>query len=213
MNFKPDRENSNKTTKSSFRRSEIKYDISDFSEEFFINKYNLKEIYPEREITSIYFDTKEFDYYHLSQEGILPRKKVRLRYYEVGKYNLEIKFQDYHSKIKKIIKLINIENINYHLFENGISEFLIPTIKVNFSRRYFSNFAGRFTIDKNLNYSYSDTSSLFNTKATIRSNQVILEIKNDDINDKVPYSFRDLELKEQRNSKYCNGVNLLYGLF
>ena len=58
MNFKPDIEYSNKTTKSSFRRSEIKYDISDFSEEFFINKYNLKEIYPEREITSIYLDKR-----------------------------------------------------------------------------------------------------------------------------------------------------------
>ena len=40
INFKPDIEYSNKTTKSSFRRSEIKYDISDFPEEFYINNLN-----------------------------------------------------------------------------------------------------------------------------------------------------------------------------
>ena len=213
MIFKVKNDKSDKIMKSSQRRSEIKYDISNFSEEFFINKYNLKEIYSKREITSIYFDTKEFDYYHLSQEGILPRKKVRIRYYELGKYNLEIKLQDYNSKIKKIIKLINIENINDYLLENGVKEILNPTVTVNFSRRYFSCFAGRVTIDKDLNYSRCNPNSIFDTKGTIISNQLILEIKNDNINDKVPYSFSDIELKEQRNSKYCNGVNLLYGIF
>ncbi len=213
MIFKVKNDKSDKIMKSSQRRSEIKYDISNFSEEFFINKYNLKEIYSKREITSIYFDTREFDYYHLSQEGILPRKKVRIRYYELGKYNLEIKLQDYNSKIKKIIKLINIENINDYLLENGVKEILNPTVTVNFSRRYFSCFAGRVTIDKDLNYSRCNPNSIFDTKGTIISNQLILEIKNDNINDKVPYSFSDIELKEQRNSKYCNGVNLLYGIF
>ena len=213
MKLKILNQNKNIHQKNFERRSEIKYDITNFSEEFFINKFKLKEIYSKREITSIYFDTNNFDFYHLSQEGILPRKKVRIRYYVKGKYNLEIKFQDYNSKIKRIIKLIDIKNINNYLLKNGIRESLRPIITVNFKRRYFLSYAGRITIDKDINYSHCDHNSMLDTRGTIISNQKILEIKNDNINDKIPYSFRDTELKEQRNSKYCNGVNLLYGVY
>ena len=156
--------NENKNTKinlSSLRRSEIKYDITNFSEEFIINKYNLKELYPKREITSIYFDTNEFEYFHLSQEGILPRKKVRIRFYNKGSYNLEIKFQDFNSKIKKVIKSIDIKNINNFFLQNGIKEILKPKIIVNFSRKYFTTHAGRVTIDKDLNYSICKQKSFF----------------------------------------------------
>ena len=66
------------------------------------------------------------------------------------------------------------------------------------------------TIDKDLNYSICSQKSFFEGMRKITSNQKILEIKNDDINDKVPYSFSDIELKEQRNSKYCNGIEHLY---
>ena len=47
----------------------------------FLNKKNFKEIYPERQINSIYFDTTNLDFFHDSEEGISPRKKVRVRYY------------------------------------------------------------------------------------------------------------------------------------
>jgi len=199
-----------KTYLSSLRRSEIKYDISNFSEQFIINKFNLKELYPKREITSIYFDTNDFEYFHLSQEGILPRKKIRIRFYNKGSYNLEIKFQDFSSKIKKVIKSININNINEYFLRYGIKEIIKPKIIINFSRRYFSSYAGRVTIDKDLNYSFCKQNFFFEGIGKISSNQKILEIKNDNINNKVFYSFSDIELKEQRNSKYCNGIDYLY---
>lgn len=210
MNLKID--NLKDNSKFGSRRSEIKYDITNFSEEFFISKFKLKEIYQKRKITSIYYDTKYLDFYNLSQEGILPRKKVRIRFYNIGEYNLEIKSQDFYSKIKKIIKLKNIEDLNYHLLDNGITQQLKPKINVNFFRRYFSSTVGRITIDRDINYSICNSDSIFEIRNKIISNQKILEIKNNKINDKIPFSFRDIELKEQRNSKYCNGINLLYGL-
>ena len=84
------------------RRSEIKYDISNFSEEFFISNYRLREIFKGRYINSIYYDNINLDFYHLSQEGIVPRKKVRIRFYNPDEYFLEIKSQDLYSKLKKL---------------------------------------------------------------------------------------------------------------
>ena len=208
MNLKID--NLKDNSKFGSRRSEIKYDITNFSEEFFISKFKLKEIYQKRKITSIYYDTKYLDFYNLSQEGILPRKKVRIRFYNIGEYNLEIKSQDFYSKIKKIIKLKNIEDLNYHLLDNGITQQLKPKINVNFFRRYFSSTVGRITIDRDINYSICNSDSIFEIRNKIISNQKILEIKYENINDKIPVSFRGIELKEQRNSKYCNGIDLLY---
>ena len=101
------------------RRSEIKYDISNFSEEFFISNYRLREIFKGRYINSIYYDNINLDFYHLSQEGIVPRKKVRIRFYNPDEYFLEIKSQDLYSKLKKTIKISNINDINHHLIESG----------------------------------------------------------------------------------------------
>jgi len=197
-------------SKKGSRRSEIKYDISNFSEEFFVKNYCLKEIYQGRQITSIYYDNQELDFYHLSQEGILPRKKVRIRYYKPDEYFLEIKSQDYYSKMKKTIKIQNIDDLNFYLLENGIRQMLKPNIKVNFYRRYFKSLVGRITIDSQINYSISDPNNLLMERNKVVTNQKILEIKFDNINDKIPFSFKDIELKEQRNSKYCNGIDIIY---
>jgi len=153
---------------SSNRRSEIKYDISNFSEEFIINKFNLKELYPQREITSIYFDTNDFKYFYLSQEGILPRKKIRIRFYNIENYNLEIKYQDFNSKIKKVIKSIHLDSLHNYFIQNGIKDKLYPKIRINYLRRYFSSKVGRITIDRDINYSFCDKFSIF----TIRAKQI-----------------------------------------
>ena len=37
--------------------------------------------HPSRQVNSIYFDTPKLDFYTASEEGILPRKKIRIRWY------------------------------------------------------------------------------------------------------------------------------------
>ena len=192
------------------RRSEIKYDISNFSEEFFISNYRLREIFKGRYINSIYYDNINLDFYHLSQEGIVPRKKVRIRFYNPDEYFLEIKSQDLYSKLKKTIKISNINDINHHLIENGIRQKLKPNIKVNFYRRYFKSLVGRITIDSKISYSICDSNNFLEDRNKVISNQKILEIKFQNINNKIPFSFKGIELKEQRNSKYCNGIDLIF---
>ena len=51
-----------------------------------------KNIYKQRKISSVYFDNKNFDMFNDSEEGCVPRKKIRLRRYpenDDGKYLYE----------------------------------------------------------------------------------------------------------------------------
>ena len=62
-----------------------------------INK-GMKLLYPKREINSIYLDTKSLDFYLNSEEGVLPRKKIRIRWYN--------------TDLKKVSKETKVSNTN-----------------------------------------------------------------------------------------------------
>ena len=68
----------------SFRREE-KLKISS-SKIFHLKKWIIenegKKIYPARKINSIYFDNLNYSMYNQSIEGVVPRKKIRLRMYD-----------------------------------------------------------------------------------------------------------------------------------
>ena len=57
----------------------------------FFEKYGeIKKIFPDRNISSIYFDNKKLDCHNFSIEGLVPRQKIRIRNYNnVDKYFLE----------------------------------------------------------------------------------------------------------------------------
>ena len=84
-------------------RLELKFEISDINEKNLISNLKLTKEFNDRNITSIYYDTDLFKYYNDSEEGLTPRKKVRLRFYNENenKKNLEIKFTlaNYRKKI------------------------------------------------------------------------------------------------------------------
>ena len=65
-------------------RKEIKYTFDDSKYLLFKKWLNLKEFkikFPKRQVTSLYFDNKNFNSYKDSIEGTVPRKKIRIRYY------------------------------------------------------------------------------------------------------------------------------------
>ena len=47
----------------------------------FLKKKNFKKLYPDRQIYSYYFDNSENKMHVDSEEGLTPRKKIRLRWY------------------------------------------------------------------------------------------------------------------------------------
>ena len=82
-------------------RKEKKYRLT-YSDQKILKKTlfykGMKILYPKREINSVYFDTDNFDFYLNSEEGVLPRKKIRVRWYNQNR-----------SKIFKETKISSIE--------------------------------------------------------------------------------------------------------
>ena len=48
---------------------------------YFLN-LKVKRIFSKIQITSVYFDNFHMDLFNLSEEGVVPRKKIRMRFYE-----------------------------------------------------------------------------------------------------------------------------------
>ena len=164
----------------------------------------MKILYPKRKINSCYFDTNNLKMYHESEEGILPRKKIRLRWYENNlKMNKEIKITSNEGRFKTIEKFkhnknkpiccINLLDKNY-----GI---LIPTLIVNYEREYFHYKELRLTIDTNILYLDARGSSF----RKIKDNENVLEIKTS-INTSEDHIEKNIPLQSSRFSKYCRGI-------
>lgn len=175
----------------------------------FILKENGKKIYKERKIESIYFDNKAFQLYKDSEEGVVPRKKIRIRSYNgfVDSF-FEIKISSVEGKFKKS-EMISKKNVNYYL-SNGFNDknygLCYPMSKVSYDRNYYLiNKNLRLTIDKNMQYtSYKNKSFYFKDLENI-----ILEIKmknrysNDALENIIP-------LNRIRYSKYCTSIDKLF---
>ena len=68
----------------------------------FLNKNDFKSLYPERKISSLYFDNKYLSMFNDSEEGVTPRKKIRVRTYNNDESNLflELKINSAEGKFK-----------------------------------------------------------------------------------------------------------------
>ena len=112
-------------------------------------------LYPKRIINSYYFDTNNLNCFHDSQNGILPRYKVRVRSYGESKdFFKEIKISSIEGRFKKSHKLfeknfLQMKNSGYFFKEIGL---LKPSIIVNYKRGYFLFKHLRITFDEEINY-------------------------------------------------------------
>tara|TARA_B100000745_G_scaffold280431_1_gene212518 strand:+ start:327 stop:959 length:633 start_codon:yes stop_codon:yes gene_type:complete len=177
-----------------------------------LNSHSGHKIYPNRKIFSIYFDNQNLNMYHDSIEGIIPRKKIRIRTYndlsfKKNNVNLEKKITSAEGRFKetKIIKDFN-EKIRFGIFDQnyGVCK---PIIKVFYDRAYFKVFDYRITLDMNINYGlYQGHKEFFQTT---KDENIIIEIKSqkisslNDIQDKFPF-------QRIRFSKYCRAIDVLF---
>ena len=150
-------------------------------------------LYPERIICSRYFDNKNMQMYFDTTEGIVPRKKIRLRtygthdfFYSKNNYSLEIKMSAEHSRFKKTISNINLGS----LVKDGYFDNLYGTcnqlLDISYTREYFLVKDIRITIDKDIKYKlvnlnchfkktfFEDKSYVFEIKADINTNHTFL---------------------------------------
>jgi len=167
------------------------------------------QLYDPRIVSSTYLDNDDMQMFADSEEGCVPRKKIRIRSYskeehKAGKSALEVKTRSVEGRYKTSEKNFNLKKImttGYFDKDYGICK---PVVRVSYKREYYKIHNVRLTIDKNIEYSKVGTKS---TSMFKRSDpNIIVEIKADDF---VPigYLFEKFQFDRIRFSKYSNAVN------
>ena len=166
------------------------------------------KLYSKRKVVSLYFDTNNIQMFIDSEEGIVPRKKLRIRNYPNNDkqiYQIETKISSVEGRYKTSKKILNKEFLEFIKF--GISDnqygICFPQIYVSYTREYFLLNKERVTIDSNISYK--------NFKNQIEKNDqenIICELKASINFDKIFFD-NILSFDRKRFSKYCEGIKIL----
>jgi len=161
-------------------------------------------LYPKRKISSIYFDNRALEMFSDSEEGNLPRKKIRLRSYppDKDKKNLEVKISSIEGRFKES-KRVDTEQyekyLKYGYFDisYGVCN---PVVKIDFCREYFHFKEVRITFDTEIQYQKYTKSNFYIEE------RCVIEMK---AFQKVGYDFLRSIISEPRRrfSKYWNAIN------
>ena len=142
----------------SFRKEKkIKLTISDYYKFIDLQKNNkANKLYNKRKVNSIYFDNLALDMFHQSEEGVLPRKKIRIRWYDrQNQFNLEEKTSSVEGRFKQTKTIKNFNTISdilsFKIFDK-IYGILTPSLLVSYERSYFNLNKIRITLDEKIKY-------------------------------------------------------------
>ncbi|MGB1120827.1 MAG: VTC domain-containing protein, partial [Saprospiraceae bacterium] len=151
-------------------RYERKYKVSDLHHHVILQNIRmhpagLRQIYPDRQINNIYFDSTGLQCYHDNVDGVAERKKFRVRWYgddvrEIENPNLEIKYRINEVGSKKIFPVSDFELFNLKEITSEVSQILdkkyqlSPILLNSYNRSYYGTPDKKFriTVDRNLRY-------------------------------------------------------------
>tara|TARA_B100000282_G_scaffold290403_1_gene261338 strand:- start:60 stop:650 length:591 start_codon:yes stop_codon:yes gene_type:complete len=183
------------------RRIEEKLVFPNSEKGKYLNKFfsdGFEYIFPSRQITSIYYENINFDIYKDSLEGVVPRKKIRIREKFDNLY-LEEKIKLPDGKYKTSKKINDIPNV-IHDKSYGIVK---KICKITYSRSYLSNGKIRLTLDSDLKFE-----NLINRYVFNMNNNIILEYKIlDDFSSSENYINSHKELNSFKFSKYEQAIS------
>ena len=174
-----------------------------------LSKKEYLKLYPDRKIKSLYFENLNNQMYIDSEEGITPRKKIRVRNYPDNneeKYFFEKKISspDGRFKEKKFLDSKEFEKIKkFGYFDNSYNA-CHPKLFVEYLREYYDTRICRLTIDTRINY--IEYNKLNNFKF---DPYVAVEIKAK-INSSIDQLLKEFPFQRIRFSKYCRGFNFLF---
>jgi hypothetical protein len=183
-----------------------KYEAISFIEN--LKQQGCSNLYPMRRINSDYFDNHQYDLYRDSEEGLLPRKKIRIRHYpdELSiKYNLETKVSSIEGryKISEAITPKNLRTYNEEGYFDKEYGILKPKVNVSYNRKYYLYKGIRITLDTEIHYQ-----DLRHSSNKYFEHSCVIEIKapNETSLDFLLYIIPE---NRRRFSKYCNAIRLL----
>ena len=142
------------------KRQEQKFLINMREFSNILKKFKLFRSYESRIINSIYFDDEKFKNYFDSEEGTVPRKKIRFRFYgDLKKIDFDQKFigkveiKETHANFR-LKKGLETRASNYYYLEKSINKIfkkkLIGVCLISYRRHYYENRDIRFTYDENI---------------------------------------------------------------
>ncbi|MFC1627010.1 VTC domain-containing protein [Patescibacteria group bacterium] len=161
----------------------------------------LKEIYYQRKINNVYFDTQDFSFLKDNLVGANLRMKLRLRWYGDTKMhnpNLEIKMKQ-GDLVYKLVKKYNSHDLPLQIKE--VVKRLKPSLTNSYYRKYFltANQKIRLTVD---------TRIMFENKL---SDKTVVELKYSPESEKqASQLISSFPLGLQKNSKYVEGMAIKF---
>ena len=168
------------------------------------------KIYKNRIVNSLYFENNSNKMFLDSEEGIVPRKKIRVRNYPEANtsmdYFLEVKISSTEGRYKDS-KKININLFNDFKKNGYIDNFYgvcVPKLQISYFREYYKQHDTRVTIDSKIIYKDFKNDKLF-----FIDQQNAIEIKSS-INKSVDELYYEFPFQRVRFSKYCRGFSFLY---
>ena len=192
-------------------RKEVKFRLSKFDFEILKNNLcsqGMQTLYSKRKINSIYYDSELMNMFNDSEEGILPRKKIRIRWYELSLgAKIETKISSIEGRFKKStpINYTSFENFPKKIFDQDYG-ILKPSLLVSYNREYFKLHNMRLTFDNSIkykNYRYSTYTKHIDEECVMEI-KVPKYISDDYIQSIIPYT-------SARFSKYSRGILISQG--
>jgi hypothetical protein len=167
------------------------------------------KLYDTRIVSSTYFDNDEMQMFKDSEEGSVPRKKIRIRSYTKDKHKsgnsvLEIKTSSIEGRYKTTDKNFNFKKtMSIGLFDKdyGICQ---PVVRVTYKRSYYKIYNVRLTIDRHIEYTKLNTQG----KGVYKKYEpdIIVEVKADNFIS-IDYLFKKFYFNRIRFSKYSKAIN------
>jgi len=196
--------------------------VQDIIQSVYRNSYSFKEIFHKRKVNNIYFDDANYNFYKQNVEGVANRKKFRLRWYgndtlliEAPTIEIKKKMGEAGDKdsihLKDNISIVLQKNAEkYHAVCQALKR-LHPTLINTYDRRYFLSFCGRYRITVDYNQAFYNPNYVILENSKTQINDIVLESKYavGDDNEARQVS-QQIKTRLSKNSKYVNGINLLY---
>ena len=191
----------------SFRKEKkFRVTVSDFHKfQDQLSEQGMETLFEPRLITSVYFDTANLNMFNDSEEGLLPRKKVRIRWYNNSKaFSLENKTSSVEGRFKLATKLGKSISENELLTRNRMDAqygLIQPTLKVSYKRSYFMYNEMRLTFDKDIcytNFKSADRRKFYDPERVIEI-KISANCADDFVETLIPFP-------TARFSKYSRGI-------
>ena len=211
----------NVSPKPSFRY-ELKYRIENLGlgvilQSLKLHPASFRNIFPDRRVNNIYFDTIALNTYQDNVIGIADRKKIRARWYgeqweKIDQATLEFKIKSNQLGYKKSFPLAKFSCNQLGNLTQEVGKICHTELQASLANTYLRSYYGtsdgkfRITIDRELAYFSFLTGRRF-TRFTRKEDAIILELKYDADQEQASEFIRQyIPFRQTKSSKYVTGI-------